>query len=100
MRSAAWPCRVWLALHTLSPLRICFSAQAWPPVGEAGLASCTRSLAQERAKPELRIPPGYSVVAVLSITDSGAIADRLGGFVAATNSWLIPPYEIPIIPTL
>ena len=39
----------------------------------------------------LRKAPGYSVVAVLSITDSDAIAARLGGSVAATNSWLIPP---------
>ena len=43
------------------------------------------------AKPVLRIPPGYKVVAVLSITDSGAIAARCGGSVAATNSWLMPP---------
>ena len=67
------------------------SAHAWPPVADAGLASWTRSFAHESAKPVLRIPPGYSVVAVLSITDSGVIAARLGGRVAATKSWLIPP---------
>ena len=68
-----------------------FSAHAWPPVLDAGLASCTRSLAQDSAKPVLRMPPGYSVVAVLSMTDSGVIAARLGGRVAATKSWLMPP---------
>ena len=67
------------------------SAHGWPPFAEAGLASWTRSLAQESAKPVLRIPPGYSVVCVSSMTDSGVIADRLGGRVAATKSWLIPP---------
>jgi hypothetical protein len=36
-------------------------------------------------------PPGYSVVAVLSMTDSGVIAARCGGSVAPTNSWLMPP---------
>ena len=39
-------------------------------------------------------------MAVLSITDSGEIAARSGGSVLATNIWLMPPYEIPIIPTL
>jgi hypothetical protein len=48
-------------------------------------------LTHESAKPVLRMPPGYSVVAVSSRTDSGVIADRLGGRVAATKSWLIPP---------
>ena len=38
------------------------SAHAWPPVADAGLASCTRSFAHESAKPVLRMPPGYSVV--------------------------------------
>jgi len=37
------------------------------------------------------MPPGYRVVVVLSITDSGVIAARSGGSVAATNSWLMPP---------
>jgi hypothetical protein len=37
------------------------------------------------------MPPGYSVVAVASISDSGAIAARLAGCVCAVNSWLIPP---------
>jgi hypothetical protein len=37
------------------------------------------------------MPPGYSVVWVLSITDSGEIAARCGGWVAAVKSWLIPP---------
>jgi hypothetical protein len=36
---------------------------------------------------------------VSSVTDIGVIAARCGGRVAATNSWLIPPYEMPIIPT-
>ena len=68
-----------------------FSAHAWPPLADAGLASCTRSFAHESAKPVLRMPPGYSVVCVLSITDSGVIAASDGGRVAATNSWLMPP---------
>ena len=38
------------------------------------------------------------MVRVLSITERGAIAERLGGCVEATKSWLIPPNEIPIIP--
>jgi hypothetical protein len=45
------------------------------------------------------MPPGYRVVWTPSNTESGVIAARLGGFVAAVKSWLIPPYEIPIIPT-
>ncbi len=67
------------------------SAHLWPPVFDAGLASCTRSLAHDRAKPVFRMPPGYSVVAVLSITERGVIAARLGGRVAPTKSWLMPP---------
>ena len=41
-----------------------------------------------------------TTASVLSMTDSGVIAARLGGRVAATNSWLMPPYETPAIPTL
>ena len=67
------------------------SAHFCPPVADAGLASCTRSCAHENANPVLRMPPGYSVVAVWSITESGVIAARLGGRVAAENSWLMPP---------
>ncbi len=37
---------------------------------------------------------------MLSITESGVIAARLGGRVWATNSWLMPPYETPAMPTL
>ena len=68
-----------------------FSAHAWPPVFEAGRASYARSFAHASVKPVLRMPPGYSVVCVLSTTDSGVIAARLGGRVWATNSWLMPP---------
>jgi hypothetical protein len=39
----------------------------------------------------LTTPPGYNVVAVASISDTGAIASRLGGSVCAVNIWLIPP---------
>ena len=46
------------------------------------------------------MPPGYSVDAVASMTDSGEIASSDGGCVCAVNSWLMPPYEMPIIPTL
>ena len=35
-----------------------------------------------------------------SSTDSGEMAASDGGWSAAVNSWLIPPYEMPIIPTL
>ncbi len=34
------------------------------------------------------------------MTDSGEIAASDGGWVAAVNSWLMPPYEMPIMPTL
>ena len=67
------------------------NAHGSPPVREAGSASWSRSLAQPSVKPVLRMPPGYSVVAVLSTTESGAIAARCGGSVAPTNSWLMPP---------
>jgi hypothetical protein len=40
------------------------------------------------------------VVCVASISDSGEIAARLGGRSCAVKSWLIPPYEMPIMPTL
>ena len=59
--------------------------------GPAGSASCWRCSAQATAKPVLRIPPGYSVVAVASIVDSGEIASRSGGSSCAVNSWLIAP---------
>ncbi len=67
------------------------SAQGWPPVFDAGRASWARALPKPTAKPVLRMPPGYSVVAVLSIVESGAIAARWGGSVDATNNWLIAP---------
>jgi len=36
-------------------------------------------------------PPGYSVEPYTSsITLSGVIAARLGGWVAATNNWVMP----------
>ena len=38
-----------------------------------------RSWAQATAKPVFRMPPGYSVVWVESMTESGEIAARLGG---------------------
>jgi hypothetical protein len=56
-----------------------------------GLGVEVARLRHGRAKPVLRMPPGYRVVVVLSITDSGVIAARSGGSVAATNSWLMPP---------
>ena len=62
-----------------------------PVLGPAGLASLMRSFAQATAKPVLRMPPGYSVVWVWSITDSGEMASRLGGRSCAVKSWLIPP---------
>ena len=89
--SIASACSAWLALQVLSPSWMRLSAHGWPPVFEAGLASSARSFAHSSVKPVLRMPPGYSVVSVLLSTDSGAIADRLGGRVWATNSWLIPP---------
>ena len=33
------------------------------------------------------------------MTDSGEIAASDGGWSCAVNSWLMPPYEMPIIPT-
>jgi hypothetical protein len=39
-------------------------------------------------------------LAVASITDNGEIAARCGGLSWAVNNWLMPPYEMPIIPTL
>jgi hypothetical protein len=38
-----------------------------------------RSFAQATANPVFSVPPGYRVVCVWSITDSGEIAARLGG---------------------
>src|SRR5689334_13924066 len=58
IRSIASACRTWLALQILSPPLIRASAHACPPVADAGLASCARSLPHDRAKPVLRIPPG------------------------------------------
>src|SRR3954469_3202756 len=75
-------------------------AQACPSLSLAGFDSLIRSFAQATAKPVFRMPPGYSVVCVASISDSGEIAARLGGLGGAVHSWLIPPYEMPIIPTL
>ena len=47
------------------------------------------------------MPPGRSVPRPVSaMTDSGAIAARCGGCVAAVNSCEIPGYEIPTMPTL
>ena len=88
-----------MAAQIWSPPWIRSQAHAWPVVGPAGSASCTRSSAHARAKPVFRTPPGYSVVSVLSITDIGVIAARLGGRVEATKSWLMPPKEIPSMPT-
>ena len=62
--------------------------------------SACRCSAQATAKPVFRMPPGYSVEAVASIVESGEIASRAGGSSCDTNSWLIAPYEMPIIPTL
>jgi hypothetical protein len=91
IRSTAWSCSTWLALQVLSPDWMRSRAHFCPPVADAGLASCTRSSAHEKANPVLRMPPGYSVVAVWSITESGVIAARLGGRVSAVKSWLMPP---------
>ena len=45
------------------------------------------------------MPPGYSVeIAVSAITLNGVIAARLGGWVWATKSWLIPGYDTPTMP--
>ena len=55
-------------------------------LGSAGLAWSWRSLAQSTAKPVFRTPPGYSVVWVWSITESGEIAARSGGCVWAVKS--------------
>ena len=35
-----------------------------------------------------------------SSTDSGVIADRCGGWVLATNSWVMPGNEMPTMPTV
>ena len=60
-----------------------------------------RSWVHFTAKPVLRMPPGYRVLRKLSsITDSGVMLLRLGGWVAATNSWLMPGNDRPIMPTL
>jgi hypothetical protein len=46
------------------------------------------------------MPPGYNVEIELSArTLNGVIAARLGGWVWATNSWLMPGYETPTMPT-
>ena len=86
--------------HVVSPAWICWYAQGCPLLGPAGSASYWRCCAQATAKPVLRMPPGYSVVAVASMVESGEIASRSGGSSCAVNSWLIAPYEMPIIPTL
>jgi hypothetical protein len=52
------------------------------------------------AKPSLRMPPGSIVVLAAPITDSGVIAARCGGWVDATNSWVMPGYDRPTMPTL
>ena len=50
------------------------------PLAGAAWASWFRSLAQSRAKPLLKMPPGRSVPRPVSaMTDSGAIAARCGG---------------------
>ncbi len=57
----------------------------------SGWADSSRSVAQLRANPSLRMPPGASVERTVSaMTDSGVMARRCGGRVWATNSWLIP----------
>ena len=49
----------------------------------------------------LKMPPGRKVPRPVSaMTDSGAIAARCGGCVAAVKSCEIPGYEIPTMPTL
>ena len=85
-----------LSWQVVSPLSIRFCDHFWPPACE----SCTRSLPQLSAKPSLRMPPGSRVVAVLSMTDSGVMASRCGGWVAPTNSCEMPGYEMPTMPTL
>ena len=68
--------------------------------GPSGRASDIRSLVHGTANPVFRMPPGYSVeIALSASTLNGVIATRLGGWVWATNSWLIPGYETPTIPT-
>ena len=71
----------WLAAHTVSPLRMRLPAHPCPLAG-AACASWLRSLAQSRANPLLKMPPGRKVPRPVSaITDSGAIAARCGGCV-------------------
>ena len=63
-------------------------------------AAAISSIIHSTAKPVLRMPPGYRVeVAVSAMMLSGVIAARLGGRVWATNSWLIPGYDTPTMPT-
>jgi len=52
------------------------------------------------AKPSLRMPPGSMVVLAAPMVDSGVIAARCGGWVWATNSWVMPGYDRPTMPTL
>ena len=80
-----------MAAQVVSPPWMRSHAHGCPLSGPAGFASSCRSWAQLTAKPVLRMPPGYSVVAVASRTDSGEIAASDGGRSLAVNSWLIPP---------
>ncbi len=66
-------------------------AHGCPADGPAGSAFCWRCAAHETAKPVLRMPPGYSVVIVESIVESGEIASSAGGSSCAVNSWLMAP---------
>ena len=46
------------------------------------------------------MPPDQAIFHGSSMTDRGAMAARLGGLVDATNSWVMPEYDRPIMPTL
>ena len=94
--SGDWSRNAWFAAHVVSPLAMRSAAHFWP----AGCASAWRSWAHWSAKPSLKMPPGMSVAAVSSMTDSGVIAARCGGACAATKSCVMPGYEMPTIPTL
>ena len=68
------------------------------PSAGAGSAAATRPFTQFSANPSLRMPPGQATSQRRPRNDSGAIAARCGGCVAATTSWEKPEKEMPIIP--
>ena len=88
--------RARLAPHSASPATTRPVTQSLPP----GALAASRSLIHWWVKPALKMPPGQAWSHGSAMTDWGVTAARWGGLVVAVNSWVMPEYDRPTIPTL